>query len=137
MSEELIERFGGLTTYSRAPANGYWLEDGENAVRDETVVYEVMVRSGLVGAVPRRSGAQVSAEVAGGQGARPTLRRRQSVGAIRQARPSPGSRRTQLPLSWMIWPGVFRWPSCRRWLRRRDADAVLLGHGGTRRGEPG
>jgi len=27
VSEELIERFGGLTTYSRAPANGYWLED--------------------------------------------------------------------------------------------------------------
>ncbi|WOC78565.1 hypothetical protein RTE98_19475 [Stutzerimonas frequens] len=43
VSEELIERFGGLTTYSRAPAHGYWLEDGENAVRDETVVYEVMV----------------------------------------------------------------------------------------------
>ena len=43
VSEELIERFGGLTTYSRAPANGYWREDGENAVRDETVVYEVMV----------------------------------------------------------------------------------------------
>ncbi|MEZ3186862.1 hypothetical protein HZR81_18275 [Pseudomonas sp. LM13] len=43
VSNELIERFGGLTTYSRAPANGYWLEDGENAVRDETVVYEVMV----------------------------------------------------------------------------------------------
>ncbi|MCQ4303236.1 hypothetical protein C1170_11100 [Stutzerimonas frequens] len=43
VSEELIERFGGLTTYSRAPANGYWREDGEHAVRDETVVYEVMV----------------------------------------------------------------------------------------------
>lgn len=43
VSDELIERFGGLTTYSRAPAHGYWLEDGENAVHDESVVYEVMV----------------------------------------------------------------------------------------------
>jgi len=40
--DELIERFGGLTTYSRAPASGYWLEEGDNAVHDESVVYEVM-----------------------------------------------------------------------------------------------
>ncbi|MCQ4294592.1 hypothetical protein NAU58_03280 [Pseudomonas stutzeri] len=43
VSDELIEHFGGLTTYSRAPASGYWLEDGDNAVHDESVVYEVMV----------------------------------------------------------------------------------------------
>lgn len=43
VSDELIERFGGLTTYSRAPASGYWLEDGDHAVHDESVVYEVMV----------------------------------------------------------------------------------------------
>jgi len=40
--DELIERFGGLTTYSRAPASGYWLEEGDNAVHDDSVVYEVM-----------------------------------------------------------------------------------------------
>jgi hypothetical protein len=39
---ELIERFGGLTAYTRAPANGLWLEDGEHAVRDDLVIYEVM-----------------------------------------------------------------------------------------------
>jgi hypothetical protein len=42
VSDELIERFGGLTTYSRTPASGYWLEDGDNTVHDESVVYEVM-----------------------------------------------------------------------------------------------
>lgn len=42
VTDELIERFGGLTTYSRAPASGYWLEDDDNTVHDESVVYEVM-----------------------------------------------------------------------------------------------
>ncbi|OCX90761.1 MAG: hypothetical protein BFD77_05780 [Pseudomonas sp. CO183] len=42
VSEELIEQFGGLTTYSRAPASGYWLEEGDNSVHDDSVVYEVM-----------------------------------------------------------------------------------------------
>ncbi|MFC4425455.1 hypothetical protein [Deinococcus navajonensis] len=37
----LTERFGGLTTYSRAPAAGLWKE-GEQTVRDDLVVYEVM-----------------------------------------------------------------------------------------------
>ena len=39
---ELIERFGGLTAYTRAPVDGLWLEDGEHAVRDDLVIYEVM-----------------------------------------------------------------------------------------------
>ena len=39
---ELTERFGGLTAYSRAPAEGVWEEDGERR-RDDIVVYEVMV----------------------------------------------------------------------------------------------
>lgn len=38
---ELTERFGGLTTYTRAPAHGLW-QDGDGPVRDELVVYEVM-----------------------------------------------------------------------------------------------
>ena len=39
---ELIERFGGLTAYTRAPVDGLWLEDGEHAVRDDLVIYEVI-----------------------------------------------------------------------------------------------
>ena len=40
---ELVDRFGGLTAYSRAPAKGLWAEAGEGVVRDDIVVYEVMV----------------------------------------------------------------------------------------------
>jgi hypothetical protein len=43
-SRELIERFGGLTAYSRAPARGFWKEKGKVA-RDEIVVFEVMAKS--------------------------------------------------------------------------------------------
>ena len=38
----LIGRFGGLTAYVRAPAAGLW-KDGGETVRDDVVVYEVMV----------------------------------------------------------------------------------------------
>jgi hypothetical protein len=38
---ELIERFGGLTAFTRAPAEGLWEENGETA-RDDIVVFEVM-----------------------------------------------------------------------------------------------
>ena len=38
---ELVERFGGLTAYSRAPAKGLWA-DGSKIDRDDIVVYEVM-----------------------------------------------------------------------------------------------
>jgi hypothetical protein len=41
---ELTEQFGGLTTYSRAPARGLWQDDANGATeQDEIVVYEVMV----------------------------------------------------------------------------------------------
>lgn len=39
--QELVDRFGGLTAYSRAPAKGLW-EDGGSVERDDIVVYEVM-----------------------------------------------------------------------------------------------
>ena len=39
--QELVDRFGGLTAYSRAPANGLWENDG-SVERDDIVVYEVM-----------------------------------------------------------------------------------------------
>ncbi|HYD55452.1 MAG TPA: hypothetical protein VEB41_00950 [Burkholderiales bacterium] len=42
ISRELTERFGGVTTYSRAPASGLW-KDAGSTVRDDIVVYEVMV----------------------------------------------------------------------------------------------
>ena len=39
--DELAERFGGLTAYTRAPAEGLWKSDSQTQ-RDEIVVYEVM-----------------------------------------------------------------------------------------------
>ena len=38
---ELADQFGGLTTYSRAPAQGLWKDDGETH-HDDIVVFEVM-----------------------------------------------------------------------------------------------
>jgi hypothetical protein len=40
---ELAQRFGGLTAYTRAPAEGLWSDDGGRSARDDIVVYEVMV----------------------------------------------------------------------------------------------
>lgn len=39
--DELTQRFGGLTAYTRAPAEGLWAEAGATT-RDDIVVYEVM-----------------------------------------------------------------------------------------------
>jgi hypothetical protein len=38
---ELTERFGGLTAFTRAPAEGLWTDGGETS-HDEIVVFEVM-----------------------------------------------------------------------------------------------
>lgn len=40
--EELIDRFGGLTAYTRVPAKGLWQADASTTVRDDIVIYEVM-----------------------------------------------------------------------------------------------
>ena len=40
--EELAGRFGGLTAFTRSPAEGVWEDDGQRH-HDEVVVYEVMV----------------------------------------------------------------------------------------------
>ncbi len=41
--DELAERFGGLTAYTRAPAEGLWKEESAaKTSRDDIVVYEVM-----------------------------------------------------------------------------------------------
>lgn len=45
LQEELTERFGGLTAYSRSPADGLWNGDGAERERDDIVVYEVMTES--------------------------------------------------------------------------------------------
>ena len=39
--QQLADRFGGLTTYSRAPAQGLWKDEGETH-HDDIVVFEVM-----------------------------------------------------------------------------------------------
>ena len=41
--DELTARFGGLTAYTRAPAEGLWTNAGDQSARDDIVVYEVMV----------------------------------------------------------------------------------------------
>lgn len=40
--EELTERFGGITTYLRSPAEGFWRESPLLTIHDEIVTYEVM-----------------------------------------------------------------------------------------------
>jgi len=41
--EELTERFGGVTAYSRAPAQGWW-RNASRTKRDDLVVLEVMAK---------------------------------------------------------------------------------------------
>ena len=43
--EELTEKFGGITTYSRAPATGLWKENEDKTVEDAIIVYEVMAET--------------------------------------------------------------------------------------------
>ncbi|NEX61165.1 hypothetical protein [Noviherbaspirillum galbum] len=40
--QELLDRFGGLTAYTRAPASGLWQEEDGRTMRDDVLVYEVM-----------------------------------------------------------------------------------------------
>ena len=40
---ELSERFGGITSFTRAPAEGVWKE-GDHTSHDDIVVFEVMAR---------------------------------------------------------------------------------------------
>ena len=42
VKDELAERFGGLTAYARAPAEGLWEEGAGERQRDDILVYEVM-----------------------------------------------------------------------------------------------
>lgn len=40
--EELTTRFGGLTAYTRAPAEGLWKDETAQTTQDQIVIYEVM-----------------------------------------------------------------------------------------------
>ena len=42
LREELVERFGGLTAFSRAPAEGFWEPEAGERSRDDIVIFEVM-----------------------------------------------------------------------------------------------
>jgi hypothetical protein len=41
---ELVDRFGGITAYTRAPVNGLWQESAR-LVRDDLIIYEIMVEA--------------------------------------------------------------------------------------------
>lgn len=41
--QSLADRFGGVTAFTRAPAEGLWSPDGSATARDDIVVVEVMV----------------------------------------------------------------------------------------------
>ena len=45
LRDQLVERFGGLTAYTRAPISGLWQESSGRTVRDDLVIYEVMVET--------------------------------------------------------------------------------------------
>jgi hypothetical protein len=44
LRDELAERFGGITAYTRAPVRGVWQEI-EQVVRDDLISYEIMIKT--------------------------------------------------------------------------------------------
>lgn len=44
VSAELADRFGGLTAFTRAPAEGQWKDDSAGTTHDEIVIFEVMLK---------------------------------------------------------------------------------------------
>jgi hypothetical protein len=42
--KELADKFGGITTYTRSPALGLWKENDNKMVRDDIVIFELMVQ---------------------------------------------------------------------------------------------
>lgn len=43
--DELAQRYGGVTIYSRAPAEGIWQDEADHAVRDDVILFEVMTEA--------------------------------------------------------------------------------------------
>lgn len=44
VQEQLVERWGGVTAFTRTPAKGLSVQNGNERVEDEIIVYEVMVK---------------------------------------------------------------------------------------------
>lgn len=42
---ELTDQFGGVTAFVRSPAVGLWQEDDAELIRDDVVMFEVMVET--------------------------------------------------------------------------------------------
>src|SRR5688572_5209113 len=42
---EMVDRFGGLTAFTRAPAEGLWETEEGKSSRDEIVIFEVMAEA--------------------------------------------------------------------------------------------
>lgn len=42
--DELVNRFGGITAYTRAPVHGLW-QESKQIVRDDLIIYEIMVET--------------------------------------------------------------------------------------------
>lgn len=42
ISAHLTERFGGVTAFSRSPAEGSWTDDSGVTARDDIIVFEVL-----------------------------------------------------------------------------------------------
>lgn len=42
IKDTLTEKFGGLTMYTRSPAEGFWKEEQEKTVKDDILIYEVL-----------------------------------------------------------------------------------------------
>ncbi len=45
VGHELTERFGGLTAFTRAPAEGVWKDSRAETNRDDIIVFEVMTET--------------------------------------------------------------------------------------------
>lgn len=42
VGKTLTETFGGMTSYIRAPAKGFWKDDENETVKDDIILFEVM-----------------------------------------------------------------------------------------------
>ena len=45
VKQELTDKFGGITTYSRSPATGLWKENEDKTVKDDIIIYEVITEN--------------------------------------------------------------------------------------------
>ncbi|MBC7913706.1 MAG: hypothetical protein H7Y07_06245 [Pyrinomonadaceae bacterium] len=45
LKEDLTDKFGGITIYTRSPAIGFWKENETKIVKDEIIIYEIMAES--------------------------------------------------------------------------------------------